>query len=291
MQTITRRDEEGIATEYDCGYSVSSGQVITAKVSALPKVEIVGRSKNTSVCAVVNNDSEVVGRGNYTSYGERTIMNPAYGVCEKSEIGQEFGYTGRKHDAEDTGLMYFRARYYSGELGRFVGRDPLGTPLDPDYFENQKLLLEIIDWFRTEMSFFELASISNTGVLLRFTDGTNLYRGYFVPGKVDPSGKIVGGIIKLGRQAWKHRAKIKKAWQRFKKWKNRNKPNSNPKKGKPNSTKRCYNKKGNKKQDRKYDENGDAKEDIDYDHYHDGHKPHKHYWKDGKREKDGFPLT
>jgi RHS repeat-associated protein len=41
-------------------------------------------------------------------------------------IGQEFGYTGRRHDVEDTGLMYFRRRFYSPELGRFIGRDPIG---------------------------------------------------------------------------------------------------------------------------------------------------------------------
>jgi RHS repeat-associated protein len=53
-------------------------------------------------------------------------------------IGQEFGYTGRRHDVEDTELMYFRARYYSGELGRFVSRDPLmyvdGMSLYSSYF-------------------------------------------------------------------------------------------------------------------------------------------------------------
>jgi RHS repeat-associated protein len=58
----------------------------------------------------------------------------------------EFRYTGRREDLE-TNLLYFRARYYSTELGRFISRDPLG-----------------------------------------FVDGMSLYRGYFVPGGIDPDG-------------------------------------------------------------------------------------------------------
>lgn len=39
--------------------------------------------------------------------------------------GQPFRYTGRRYDAE-TGLYYYRARYYSSELGRFLQTDPIG---------------------------------------------------------------------------------------------------------------------------------------------------------------------
>lgn len=79
-----------------------------------------------SVYAVVDGSGTVLERYQYTPYGERTVMTAEFVELPESAIGQEFGYTGRRHDAEDTGLMYFRARYYSGELGRFVGRDPLG---------------------------------------------------------------------------------------------------------------------------------------------------------------------
>jgi RHS repeat-associated protein len=37
---------------------------------------------------------------------------------------QPYGYTGRRYDSE-TGLWYFRARYFDAELGRFISRDPL----------------------------------------------------------------------------------------------------------------------------------------------------------------------
>ena len=38
---------------------------------------------------------------------------------------QPFRYTGREFDAE-TGLMYYRARYYDSATGRFLSEDPLG---------------------------------------------------------------------------------------------------------------------------------------------------------------------
>jgi RHS repeat-associated protein len=36
-----------------------------------------------------------------------------------------FIFTGQRFDAE-TGLYYYKRRYYSPELGRFIGRDPIG---------------------------------------------------------------------------------------------------------------------------------------------------------------------
>jgi RHS repeat-associated protein len=36
-----------------------------------------------------------------------------------------FGYTGRETDTE-SGLMYYRARYYDPGVGRFIGEDPIG---------------------------------------------------------------------------------------------------------------------------------------------------------------------
>jgi len=37
----------------------------------------------------------------------------------------EYGYSGREYEA-DTGLYYFRARYYDPEMGRFLTKDPIG---------------------------------------------------------------------------------------------------------------------------------------------------------------------
>lgn len=70
----------------------------------------------------VNPESDPVPLGESVA----TYNYDAYGNL-KSGAGsdQPFLYTGRRYDAE-TGLYYYRARYYSAELGRFLQTDPIG---------------------------------------------------------------------------------------------------------------------------------------------------------------------
>jgi len=51
-----------------------------------------------------------------------------------SSITNPFRYTGRELDSE-TGLYYFRARYYDSGIGRFMSEDPLGTSGGFNLFE------------------------------------------------------------------------------------------------------------------------------------------------------------
>jgi RHS repeat-associated protein len=52
---------------------------------------------------------------------------------ETSSVGNGFGFHGRSYDAE-TGLMYFRNRYFDPEMGRFVTADPLGYVDGPSQY-------------------------------------------------------------------------------------------------------------------------------------------------------------
>ena len=75
------------------------------------------RNAQYSVTGITDANGELVQTYNYTPYG-------------KTEVSQPYGYTGRRLDTE-TGLYYFRARYYSPEMGRFVSKDPImykGSP-------------------------------------------------------------------------------------------------------------------------------------------------------------------
>ena len=42
-----------------------------------------------------------------------------------SDVNNPYLFTGRKYDVE-SGLYYYRARYYSPEIGRFLQTDPIG---------------------------------------------------------------------------------------------------------------------------------------------------------------------
>ncbi|MEG3838505.1 RHS repeat-associated core domain-containing protein, partial [Microcoleus sp. Z1_C3] len=66
----------------------------------------------------VNNSGSVVNHVGYDAFGGVVAQsNPA--------LGSRYGFTGRELDAE-TGLYYYRSRYYNPGIGRFIGEDSIG---------------------------------------------------------------------------------------------------------------------------------------------------------------------
>ena len=68
--------------------------------------------------------------GNGTDLGKVIEVSPytysPYGISgQEGTSGNPFRYTGRRLDPE-TGLYYYRARYYSPSIGRFLQTDPIG---------------------------------------------------------------------------------------------------------------------------------------------------------------------
>jgi RHS repeat-associated protein len=84
-----------------------------------------------SVSAMTDALANVVERYTYTDYGCPTITDGAgvpvapnaWGTAH-SAIGNPYMFTGRRWD-EESGLYYYRARYYDCESGRFLQRDPV----------------------------------------------------------------------------------------------------------------------------------------------------------------------
>jgi RHS repeat-associated protein len=69
-----------------------------------------------NVLAVTDNTGDIVQQFFYTPFGVEMVGDAS---------GNPFRYTGRKYDPE-TGLYYYRARYYDADLGRFLQVDPIG---------------------------------------------------------------------------------------------------------------------------------------------------------------------
>jgi RHS repeat-associated protein len=69
-----------------------------------------------SVIALSNSSGQAVELYSYNAFGEPNRV---------SVIGNRFMFTGREYDSE-TGNYYYRARYYSPKIGRFLQTDPIG---------------------------------------------------------------------------------------------------------------------------------------------------------------------
>jgi RHS repeat-associated protein len=79
-----------------------------------------------SVVSVTNSSGAVVERYEYDAFGKVTVYDAGFMVLSGgSAIANPYLFTGRDLDKE-TGLYYYRARYYDPIHGRFVQRDPMG---------------------------------------------------------------------------------------------------------------------------------------------------------------------
>lgn len=75
-----------------------------------------------SVIATTDSSGAVLNRFKYSPYGESPSMS-----------GTSHGYTGQRYDSE-TGLYYYKMRYYSPKLGRFLQADPLGFSAGSNFY-------------------------------------------------------------------------------------------------------------------------------------------------------------
>ena len=68
-----------------------------------------------SVTSISNSTAAIINSDTYDTFGNLTASTGSF--------GNPFQYTGRDFDSE-TGLRYYRARYYDPAIGRFISEDP-----------------------------------------------------------------------------------------------------------------------------------------------------------------------
>jgi len=81
------------------------------------------------VVAVVANggddDGLVVERMEYDPYGRARLFDKTNAPLATSALGLDYLFTGQRRDSE-TGLYYYKNRYYDADTGRFTSKDPVG---------------------------------------------------------------------------------------------------------------------------------------------------------------------
>lgn len=80
-----------------------------------------------NVVALTDASGIPVERYEYADYGEATVLDASGNFIAAPSIGSPYLFQGRRLDPE-TGLYYFRNRYYSAETGRFIQRDSVWDP-------------------------------------------------------------------------------------------------------------------------------------------------------------------
>ena len=88
------------------------------------------RNQQWSITGLLDSTGGLTEAYRYDMFGHRALVEPdsvainiSAGRLDESTINP-YGYTSRRHD-EETGLMYFRARYYDPATGLFITFDPL----------------------------------------------------------------------------------------------------------------------------------------------------------------------
>ncbi len=79
-----------------------------------------------SVTSLSNGSGALANSYAFDSYGKLTASN--------GTVTNPFQYTGREADQE-TGLYYYRARYYDQNIGRFISEDPIGLKEGPNFYD------------------------------------------------------------------------------------------------------------------------------------------------------------
>lgn len=123
---------------------LSGGQLsfnsISIEISGKPYTPL--HDINENVVALVDHLSgNIVESYAYSAFGQETIFDAQGNQLQESSVHNPWRYAEKRIDKE-TGLLFFGARYYDPQIGRWISPDPLGTLDGPNpyaYLHNNPL--------------------------------------------------------------------------------------------------------------------------------------------------------
>ncbi|WP_298609873.1 RHS repeat-associated core domain-containing protein [uncultured Thiobacillus sp.] len=129
VTTYYRYNGDDIDAEYSATWS-ETARYVHGPSTDDPLMRLTGNTSDPSATAIYYHQDgigSVVATSDQAGNIVAAQVFDAWGnrVQSTGSIAQ-YGYTGREPD--QTGLIYYRARYYDPVLGRFISRDPAGMP-------------------------------------------------------------------------------------------------------------------------------------------------------------------
>jgi RHS repeat-associated protein len=207
-------DKAQVTQEVDSSYTFKRWHMYDSYIDEIfvsgdgTNYEFFFRDHLYSVAAVASSTASfaVTERVEYSSYGDPKIFTAGADgtfytaddvTSSASGFGNEYTFTGRRLDTLDSGnlrLMYYRNRYYSPEMGRFLQKDPKGIV---PYGNLGNVYLTFIKQYDDGLNTYKYV----TGNVVNFIDPYGLKCGECLPvGYEKPPQIIAWGISsKLSR--------------------------------------------------------------------------------------------
>lgn len=139
-----------------------------------------------SITRITNEDGLVVQAYTYDSFGQL--------IAQSGTLANPYTYTGREFDPE-TGLYYYRARYYDPSIGRFLQEDPIGLLGGINFYtyvrNNPINLTDPKGLLVSPLILRGLALILRTGATAEDIVGQALFADAFVGGVATVSGPLL----------------------------------------------------------------------------------------------------
>lgn len=157
-------------------------------------MSVISLNSHESVFDVVET---VVQHYAYSAFGKILKISNANGndISANPVVEPYFTYTGREWD-DESGLYYYRARYYSAEIGRFISADPhpgdIRSPITLNryvYARNNGLSYVDPDGEFAFLAGLAIAAVA--GGIYAETQGGNFFEGALIGAA---TGGVVGGV-------------------------------------------------------------------------------------------------